>query len=97
MCKQKIAQPAGEIGEAYEGQTTRLVAPQRACSWGHGSFPWWTLWLIWPVVMLIKSIGTQAAGTLTTAWAWLGSVAVPANVLIIAGLIVLGAVLLRRR
>jgi hypothetical protein len=52
MCGVKRA--AERHGPA-EGETTRLAAEgdgERRCRWG--SFPWWTLWLIWPAVGLLK-------------------------------------------
>ena len=51
----------------YEGKTIRLgearanqAAPAHATPFNWGHFPWWTLWLIWPLIGLMK--GVVAAG-----------------------------------
>ena len=56
----------------YEGQTIRLgqaaemqVEPRRH----HSGFPWALLWLIWPMLWLVKGL----AALLATSWAALGA------------------------
>lgn len=96
MCgKKRAVVPASTPGEAYEGQTQRLHAEgapytKQRCS--HHGFPWWTLWLIWPLIALVKHAGAAMFG----GWALLGSVLIPANVLLAVVLIVAGAALLLR-
>ena len=92
MCGQKKAtSAAGGVEQAYEGQTTRLeqATRQHACR----AFPWWTLWLIWPLVAVLKTIGASIG----LGWSALGGVLLPANVLLAIALIVIGAVLLVRQ
>lgn len=51
MCTRIDRQPAETL---YEGETRRLSAPSaRGRCWG-GGFPWWTLWLLWPLFALLK-------------------------------------------
>jgi polyferredoxin len=52
-------------GESYEGETMRLNGQQAALmmrpQWQRG-FPWWALWLIWPVIGLVKWLAPLVAG-----------------------------------
>lgn len=87
--------------EAYEGQTMRLApagGPRgewgRARCW-HG-FPWWVLWLIWPLAGLAKWAAPIYLGALAALRAPLGGLPAPAAALAAALLIVLGLWLIRR-
>src|SRR5690349_5598422 len=76
MCKRRthrLDMPIIAAEGAYEGQTLRLdsrdgIPAQRserkACA-GQASFPWWTLWLIWPLIGLAKWFAPLYLGTLT--------------------------------
>jgi hypothetical protein len=88
---------------AYEGQTVRLDSHDRvlhqrrergSCG-GHGSFPWWTLWLIWPLIGLAKWFVTLYLGAITVGLTQLSANGVVPFVAI--ALIVIGLVLIRRR
>jgi hypothetical protein len=106
MCKHKsyrIHRPMIAAEGAYEGQTMRLdprdiVSNERrdrqACG-RHASFPWWTLWLIWPLIGLAKWFVPLYLGAITAVIAQLNTAGV-APFLAIA-LIVIGLVLIRRR
>src|SRR5690242_19570700 len=63
MCKRKSSQidrPRMVTEGAYEGQTMRLdqrdlhssERRDRPASGRHAGFPWWALWLIWPLIGL---------------------------------------------
>ena len=67
MCKQKLYRTDMSVDRAqaaYEGRTVRLDqysgwterSPELA-SRRSNSFPWWSLWLLWPLIVLMKSIG----------------------------------------
>lgn len=93
MCKRRTMQAAAT--EPYEGQTIRFDPqhdPERHYKSRHhcGGFPWWTLWLIWPLIGLLK----WSAPLLLGAVAGLGQLTLP---LIPVLMIVLGLLLLRRR
>ena len=87
----------------YEGQSLRLdphdsVAPERRERHGcgqHGGFPWWTLWLIWPLIGLVKWFVPLYLSAITAGLAQLSAAGVAPFVAI--GLIMLGLVLIRRR
>ena len=87
----------------YEGQTVRLdrrdsVAPERRQWHGcgqHGGFPWWTLWLIWPLIGLVKWFVPLYLGAITAGLTQLSAVGVAPFVAI--ALIVIGLVLIGRR
>lgn len=56
MCKAKRSGP-------YEGETRKLEpphAPGRRC----GAFPWQALWLIWPLMAVLKGAGALAGSLL---------------------------------
>jgi hypothetical protein len=82
-----------EYHESYEGDTMRLAAGQAAhgkhCNWT--AFPWWTLWLIWPAIGLVKWTAPLVAETYTTLMA--ASVPLLPVLLILLGL----ALIVRRR
>ena len=86
----------------YEGKTVRLDAQQATEVKRHkvahcGMFPWWTLWLIWPLIGLFKwLVPAILAGIAAVAGA------LSELPLLAAGpwpilLIVVGIMLLRRR
>ena len=89
MCGRKHV-TASDHKQAYEGQTTKLeqVTRRHACS----AFPWWTLWLIWPLIGVLKAVGANIG----TGWSVLGGVLVPANVLVAVALVAIGVALLVR-
>lgn len=95
MCGKKRQRMVNEYGESYEGQTTQLNQDNThyhrpsTCR----TFPWWTLWLIWPLIGLLKGL----SGALLAGWLALGAIAVPLNVLVAIGLILLGVMLLVRQ
>jgi hypothetical protein len=101
MCgpKRRTADAAGaetRSDESYEGATIRLgseqalIRPTKSCGWHGGGFPWWTIWLIWPLMGLIK---TSAPAIITGVTA-VAQLSVPLLPLL---LIVIGLWLLRRR
>jgi hypothetical protein len=106
MCKRKSYlsdQPKLATEGAYEGQTVRLdsrdgVAHERrqrhSCG-GHGGFPWWTLWLIWPLIGLAKWFVPLYLGAFTAAMAQLSAAGIAPFVAL--ALIVIGLVLVGRR
>ena len=82
---------------AYEGQTVRLDTrgimagqgrAQRAHRWC-GGFPWWTLWMIWPLFGLVKWLAPlylAAASAVLARLSAVGAAPIVAIVLIAAGL-----------
>lgn len=61
MCK---AKRGGTQGGPYEGETRKLEAPGapgRRCG---GAFPWQALWLIWPLMAVLKGAGALAGSLL---------------------------------
>jgi hypothetical protein len=94
MCKRHTMRTA-TVTQPYEGETIRLGAkryseyePKAA---GHcGGFPWWTLWLIWPLIGLLKASVPLLIGVV----AGIGEITLPLVPLL---LIVCGLLLLRRR
>ena len=92
MCGHKQQTPIEAAHDGpYEGQTQRLRMERTRRVWR--AFPWWTLWLIWPLMGLLKYLG----GSVGAGWVALGAVAVPLNLLLAVGLIVIGVVLIARR
>ena len=94
MCGKKRQRVVNQYGESYEGETTQLrafVRQERRSAWH--AFPWWTLWLIWPLMGLLKG----ASGALVAGWLALGTFAVPLNMLLAVGLIIVGVALLVRQ
>jgi hypothetical protein len=97
MCKRRINDtPTIPEPESYTGETVRLPEPlvkqetsEQACAW-YGGFPWWTLWLIWPLISLIK----MGAPLLTEATIILNQISDPLLPLI---LIAVAILFLRRR
>jgi hypothetical protein len=96
MCKRKhyLSEQAIMAAEgAYEGQTVRLASRDHAsheqrerhsCT-GHGGFPWWTLWLIWPLIGVAKWFVPLYLGAISAGLAPIAAVA-----LIVIGLVLIG-------
>ncbi len=88
----------------YEGETVRLQTSvplqaqgmQRRHAFHHG-FPWWTLWLIWPLFGVIKGVVTAFGATASSVLAALPTYTVSFSALIPIALIVVGVLLLLRR
>ncbi len=96
MCGRRHVQPGTTTtGESYTGETVDLSRQARATAGTHqavmrcGGFPWWTLWLIWPLIILLKTTIPLIVGYLAV----LAQVIVP---LIPVLLIIIGILLLRR-
>jgi hypothetical protein len=105
MCRRRAyhrAFPSLSSGGAYEGKTVQLDAGagaewedqerRKACS----GFPWWTLWLIWPLILAVKAFGAALASIGAGVIATIGA---PANLLaavVAVLLIVVGLMLIRR-
>ncbi|MEO7909964.1 MAG: hypothetical protein ABIV47_09960 [Roseiflexaceae bacterium] len=106
MCKRKSYlsdRPMMATEGAYEGQTVRLDArdsvsherrDHHSCG-HHGGFRWWTLWLIWPLIGLVKWFVPLYLAAITASLAQLSMVG--AAPLVGLALIVIGLVLIRRR
>lgn len=93
MCKRRTMRAAAT--RPYEGRTIRFEPrrdPERRSGSRHhcGGFPWWTLWLIWPLIGLLKWSAPLLLGVV----AGMGQLTLP---LIPVLMIVLGLLLLRRR
>ncbi|HEU5102735.1 MAG TPA: hypothetical protein VFU22_27125 [Roseiflexaceae bacterium] len=102
MCKRKthrIDMPMLAAEGAYEGRTVRLNhrddmparRSDRGCAW-HVRFPWWTLWLIWPLIGLAKWFVPLYIGVVTAALTELratGAAPIVASILILAGLVLI--------
>jgi hypothetical protein len=85
---------------AYEGQTVRLESrdgalAQRPERERHSGFPWWTLWLLWPLIGLAKWFVPLYLGALTAIVAPLS--AAGAAPFVAFALIAVGLVLIFRR
>ena len=100
MCKRQRYAPEAQLASegAYEGQTVRLDLHERECgtrrSVGQGQrFPWWALWLIWPLMELVKWGTPLALGAFATVAGSLGTLGAPIVALL---LIASGIALLRR-
>ena len=99
MCKRKTHRMdlnALATEGAYEGQTVRLDQRDIANIERHGdrhhSFPWWTLWLIWPLIGLAKWFVPLYLGALTAAFAQLstaGAAPIAAFALIVVGIVLI--------
>lgn len=97
MCKRYTseAQLAGE--GAYESQTLRLDLNERGripnARPARISAPWWALWLIWPLIALVKWSTPLAAAASAAIAGSLGATGAPIAALL---LIAAGIILLRR-
>ncbi len=98
MCKAKRELRAASPGRPAEGETVRLG------DWPGGEgqrcahFPWWTLWLLWPLFWLLK--GTFALAAPVASWLAqpLTTAVTPLPLLLIgAGVAALAIGALRRR
>jgi hypothetical protein len=100
MCKRHTFVPEPQLASdgVYEGQTMRLDPRQQALGirqanghcWG---FPWWALWLIWPLIGLTKLTAPLVLGTLA---AFTGSLGIFGAQFVAVILIIAGIALLRR-
>jgi hypothetical protein len=84
---------------AYEGQTMRLdqrdiANVERRVNWRRG-FPWWMLWLIWPLIGLTKWFVPLYVGAVTAVFTQLSAAGVAPFVAF--ALIVVGLVLISRK
>ena len=104
MCKRKsyrLDQPIMATEGGYEGRTVRLNArdsvsherrEQHSCG-GHGGFPWWMLWLVWPLIGLVKWFVPLYLGAITAGIAQISTLGVApfvALALIVIGLVLIG-------
>ena len=84
---------------AYEGQTVRLdqrdIANVERRVDRHRSFPWWTLWLIWPLIGLAKWFVPLYLGAFTAVVTQLSTAG--AAPIVALALIAVGIVLIRRK
>jgi hypothetical protein len=98
MCKRKhyqLDRAALAAEGAYEGRTMRLDSRGGGSCGQAGGFPWWTLWLIWPLIGVVKwfvplYLGAIAAGLGRLSAAGLAP-------LVAIGLIAIGLLLIGRR
>ncbi len=105
MCKPRKARTERRVQDeprAYEGETIRLNTVEassgtRSAHWHHHHFPWWTLWLIWPLFGLVKWLAIGLVSTLAAVAGALGEIAVPVLHFWPLLLILVGLVLLRQR
>lgn len=92
MCRNQQRQLAEvEQDGPCEGQTQRLMRTDNRHA--YRAFPWWTLWLIWPLMGLLK----HASATFVGGWVSLGAWAIPANVVIAMVLMIVGIGLVLRQ
>jgi hypothetical protein len=109
MCKRKsyrIDRPAMAAQGAYEGKTTRLAfgetlppesyTPGDARIKRYGHFPWWSLWLIWPLIGLLKWVAPIYLGALAGLRDAMSTQAQPVAMVVAVLLIVAGVALIRR-
>jgi hypothetical protein len=98
---ERVETPQG----AYEGETVRLGTLQTAqgvqqkpfgmCG-VQGGFPWWTLWLIWPLFGLVKGAVVAFGATATAVFASIPTLSFSISLFWPAALIVVGLVVLVR-
>lgn len=86
--------------EAYEGDIIQLnrhaaVMNEQRRHWC-GTFPWWTLWLIWPLIIGFKALVAVLPNTLAKVTSGWEALALPVQVLVAVALIVLGVAVLQR-
>jgi hypothetical protein len=86
MCKRREYPPTAQFagGQAYEGRTMRLDVPHQPAARRCRHFPWWTLWLLWPLLASLKWLVPL----------WLGAVATVANTLSASGGVMVAAILI---
>jgi hypothetical protein len=100
MCKRHTFAPEAQLASegAYEGQTMHLGSREHTCGmrrfnghiWG---FPWWALWLLWPLIVLTKLTTPLVLNTLA---AMTGSLGEHGAQFVALLLIIAGITLLRR-
>ena len=96
MCKRREHMPTAQLAadHGYEGRTLRLgSAPDLPTVRRCRHFPWWTLWLLWPVLASLKwlvPLWLGAAATLA------GALSTSGGVIVAAVLIAVGLLLIRR-
>src|SRR6266542_6681285 len=108
MCKRHTYQvnaPAMVSQGTYEGKTTRLAYGEAALSERYTSedrslkryrhFPWWSLWLIWPLIGLLKWVAPIYIGVLAALRDTMGTQAQPVAMIVAVLLIVAGIALIR--
>ncbi len=96
MCKRRITETQGATAHgSYTGALRRLDhhAPMGSAfrlAAGCGSFPWWTLWLLWPLFGVLKAAGPVV-------WSWMAALS-QVTVPLLPLVVVIGMlVVLRRR
>lgn len=102
MCKFSRRDPSLRERRAYVGDTVRLDGEQALAGLEHGAerrkcFPWWTLWLLWPLLMLVKGLVVAGAATAATLAELLRQPIILEVSLLPILLIVIGLFLLLRR
>lgn len=91
MCGHRRTVRASGVGYPADGETVRLVdttgGKRLSCAAG---FPWWTLWLLWPLFWLIKGAAALAAPVLAWLWQPVALTITPLPLLLVAaGVVVL--------
>ena len=101
MCKRYAYRPAerAALDGPYEGRTMQLelsgdAGSTRDASCRRASFPWWALWLIWPLVILAKWVTPLTLGMIAALGGALGGVGL--TIAAVAMIVVGGALLLDR-
>lgn len=89
-----------EYNGAYEGETVHLGSRQSNAAMHPargrcGSFPWWTLWLIWPLIGLVKALIFVLPGLLVAMTGLAQEFATFGMSLLAIGLIIVGVWLIR--
>jgi hypothetical protein len=104
MCKrhQYKAEDRESKEVPYEGETRRLDPQQTGAGAtyrraSHAHFPWWTLWLIWPLIYVVKGMVRVLADAATAIGGAVSTIDFGGLWLLPIILIVAGIVLLRRR
>ena len=103
MCKRtyRHEQIAPVAAGAYQGQTIRMSGSdgpgsERRHNWARG-FPWWALWLIWPLIGVLKWAAPMSASALAALRDNVGAFERPATALVALAMIIIGLALIRRR
>lgn len=109
MCKRharRMVPPALASEGAYEGETARLESGELDRMWDgrsraerrgacRGGFPWWALWLLWPLFFVLKPLAMAARGAMASVAGPVALADLPAALLAVA-LIVAGLLLVLR-
>lgn len=80
--------PTTRLGEGEPAENRHYMAA-RSRSWRSAHFPWWMLWLIWPLIGIGKAVAPAVIGAL-------GSLSQLTTPLLPVILVVLGVALLIR-